>query len=493
MSHKNAKTRQEMMKRLMLVLVIIFVGSGCQRAPDNSSLNDEPQANATLTPFMDDTLAEPSLLPTHISDNVTLGKGVLAADWHENLHWLVAVNPYSGERIDSAMPIPLGTNFFPALAPDGQTLALVTFDSTVHLHLINLSEWSDFTVELLIERPQYFSAVRYSPDGHSLALVTGDRKANLYIVNLQTFSVDASIEVDFMVRAMDFTNDSSGLMFFGMPVRQSSEITEGDPLAALYTVNELKLAWQMSFPDMKEGIYPKNETAENMHAPGAAEMFQSGLVFAPDRNMLYIARSNAQLLTAIDFDARMATTFEVKKQISWLDRLVSLTARAAYAKMMKGTIKQAVVSSDGKRLFVIGMVNEFKLKGDGEYELIQTPVNLQSIRIEDGVLLAEAPLGMHTSSWFELANSMDDEALLLMSYENGQPDTDIFDPDTLGVIINLPDFEVHPGRNLNGEPLLLGIRFGSSGRTTAMAAFTTKPVIELGAWKPTKNLIWIKY
>jgi hypothetical protein len=93
-------------------------------------------------------------------------------------------------------------------------------------------------------------------------------------------------------------------------------------------------------------------------------------------------------LTTVDFINQTLRTVDIHAKTSWLDRLLSLTAGVAYAKGMDGTTKQAVISPDGKFLFVAGNTETVTQKpNSSDWDIKDTPTGLQVIAAGDGTLV----------------------------------------------------------------------------------------------------------
>lgn len=74
--------------------------------------------------------------------------------------------------------------------------------------------------------------------------------------------------------------------------------------------------------------------------------------------------------------------------ISWFERLLSLVAGPAHAKVADGTSKEVIISPDGRFLYVAGLENTPVQDENGEMQIISTPLGLQVIRIADRPALA---------------------------------------------------------------------------------------------------------
>lgn len=140
-------------------------------------------------------------------------------------------------------------------------------------------------------------------------------------------------------------------------IAANAGVSVGPPMAALLAASDLSPIWSVQLNGVRDGVFPKKAgTADTqaIYEPGAAWFFQPGVAFAPAADVLYVVHGDADQLTSVDFTTRKVRTVDVRPRLSWLEQLLALTAGVAHAKGMDGITKQAVISPDGKFLYVVG-------------------------------------------------------------------------------------------------------------------------------------------
>jgi hypothetical protein len=155
-------------------------------------------------------------------------------------------------------------------------------------------------------------------------------------------------------------------------------------------------------------------------------------------------------LSIIDFEAQNVETLEIQTELSWFERLLSLTAGVAHAKVADGTSKQAVVSPDGQFLYVTGQRSESVQSNNGNWDMNQIPLGLEVIRISDGSRVER----FDTDS-SDLSLSTDGRLLYLRNWMDSEPWTEIFDISTGQVLTHKEWMYGTPALRMNGEPLLV--------------------------------------
>ncbi len=94
--------------------------------------------------------------------------------------------------------------------------------------------------------------------------------------------------------------------------------------------------------------------------------------FAPDRDALYVVHADSEQLTTVDFESQTVKTVEIQPKLTWFERLLSMTAGIAHAKIGDGITRQAAVSPDGQFLYVVGVNNATFQDEQGNWQMEQT-------------------------------------------------------------------------------------------------------------------------
>jgi WD40 repeat protein len=277
---------------------------------------------------------------------------------------LYPIDPASGQALPDFEPIPLGKAYNYAFSPGADRLAFVSEGG--QLTLIDLANWEYETFHLPLPRPAY--QVTYSPDGERLAVAGGNRSSSLALIDTSQGSLIAESPLDFLVYQMKFTGDGSGLMVYGSEIQKRftvNEMSPDPPWVALLDGSDLSARWTQALQGVQHGIIPTEsareseelDPVEDLHHSGQAIYLLPGLAFAPDRDFLYVAHAGDAMLTVVDFSARQVATHEIHDRMSWIERLMSIGAGRARAKVAAGTTLRAAISPDGRSLYVVGQTS----------------------------------------------------------------------------------------------------------------------------------------
>jgi WD40 repeat protein len=348
--------------RKFMSVVILLAMTACSTSPGDApgpqTQEKKPEPTPTLMPVKPGTL-EGSILAGHWIGN------------HEG-HLLVPIDPATGQALADYEPISLGQNYSYAFSPDGRMLAVVGYVSSQHpnggsLHLIDLETWQDHVQELRLDA--YINAMDFSSDGEKLAIAYGNSKSQVFIIDATEPFVKSKasvqeISLDFYVNQMKFTSDGSGLMVYGYRTENPSTVNEANPYPPTVVSLEspdLSPRWQADLEGIRHGIVPKDETSGetiDFTQPGQAIYLFPGLTFAPERDTLYVVHADKDKLTTVDFSAQTIDSVEITPELSWMDRLLGLTAGVARAKVAEGTSKHVAISPDGKFLYIVGLQSD---------------------------------------------------------------------------------------------------------------------------------------
>lgn len=375
-----------------------------------------------------------------------LGVSVPAIEYANGRNELLLASSVTGKALEPFAPIPLSENYNYAFAPDGHTMAVV---SGAQLYLIDLPTWKYRTSDVGLHG--WLSAVVYSPDGTLLAMASGDPDASLRIVDAKSGEVKASAQAGFSVRNVKFTTDGKAIMVYGPPV-DGRGVSTGVPMAALFSASDLSLLWSVNLKGIRDGIFPKKADTTDIYQPGAAWFFSPAIAFAPKGDILYAVHGDEDKLTTVDFSKRKVSTLGVHVKTSWLDRLMALTAGVAHAKGMDGTTKQAVISPDGKYLYVVGSTEAVSKQANGtDWDVTDTYIGLQVIAVQGATLVDQKDTKASS-----LVLSPDGKYVLLNGWKSGTPAgwTEVYDMASQSIIKHLDDTNLIPTRpsGWNGNP-----------------------------------------
>ena len=435
----------------------------------------------TLTPIP--SIPQPTLPPaTPIPTPEPVGVGVPVIKYLNGRQELLVISSVTGKVFDAFTPIPLGENYDYAFAPDGHTLALV---SNAQLYVIDLPSWkiSTFVVGL-------YGWLVYSPDGPLLVLASRGSDGTLRVVNARSGEVKASAQAGFSIRNVKFTTDGKALMVYGPQLAPNNSISVGAPKAALFALSDLSVLWSVELDGIRDGVFPKKADTPDIYQPGAAWFFTPGVVFSPSRDILYLVHGDEDKLTTVDFTSQKVTTVNVHVKTSWLDQLMALTAGVVYAKGMDGTTKQAVISPDGRFLFVGGNTEVVTQQANGNnWDITDTSIGLQVIAVEDGTLVDKIETEA-SPTWL----SSDGKQIFLSGWKKdtsyGTPWTDVYDISSGGITRHLDGVYLIPTRRMDGEAILASSST-ISNNVNYMVVIDPDSWALTSEWKSKVNVGWL--
>lgn len=453
-------------------------------------------APATPAPTSMPLSPQPTLpLATPVPTPEPVSVGVPALEYKSGQNVLLMLSSMTGNVFDAYAPIPLGQQPVYAFSPDGRTLAVVSYVSdqyppaNAQLYLIDLPSWKYRTAKLE-ELHEWVSTMTFNSAGTSLA-VSGGSSGQLLMIDIQSSEVRASTQAGFSVRNVKFTTDGKAIMAYGPHIAQNVAVSIGAPKAALYSVSDLNILWSVDLDGVRDGIFPKKEgtSTEDLFKPGAAVSYTPGIVFAPDRDALYVVHGDEDKLTTVDFVSQKASTVDIHVKTSWLDQLMALTAGVAYAKGMDGTTKQAVISPDGKFLFVGGNTQVVTQQANGNnWDITNTSLGLQVIAVEDGTLVEKIETEANSA-----AISGDGKYIFLSGWKNdayGTPWTDVLDTSLNSIVKHLDGVYLIPTHRMDGKTILVSSGM-ISDNVYSMASVEPDTWAIASEWKGPDYVGWL--
>lgn len=436
----------------------------------------------------------------------TLANSILAGFWKGDLegHLLIPIDPTSGQALMDYEPISLGQSYSYAFSPNRQTLAVVGYVSDQHpnggsLHLIDLETWEDYIQELRLDA--YVSAMGFSPDGKQLAIAYGNATSQILALNVtkpfvKSKSTVVQVSLDFLVNKLKFTSDGSGLMVYGFVTENPStayQMNTEPPIVALLESSDLSVRWQEDLQGIHHGIVPKDQAGDELvdiFQPGQVAYYYPGLAFAPDKDILYIVHPEEDKLTSVDFDAQKVSSVEIRSRLSWFERLLSLGAVVAHAKIAEGTTKHVVISPDGQYLYIVGERNEMAKSEGDEWQVNMIPLGLQIVHAEDS-----SRIDRYDTKASDVSISYDGQYLFLQGWSQmqGSAWTQIFDTETKQPVTRVQDNTwLVPTRRLNGAPILASSVYINGEDQQHYTTVNPEDFSVLAEWSSTDYLAWLK-
>ena len=440
------------------------------------------QADNHTLRFVIEVREEGQAPPTHVTQQMParsvdptapLAKGVLLEVCDTDACELRLLDATTGmAMVDAAgeayAPLQLGryANFVPTA--DQTQLALISYaDNTTlrdgQLAFVNLATWEQEPTELTFDGVS--SRPRYSPDASRLVVTArvGSWPTftdTLSLVDVASRTLLAEQTLDFYPEHYEFTADGRALMVFG--TREKTDAPERGSVSyvALVDATTLAIMWQATVDGLRNG----------QTRPGGSDnpmewvWWQPGAAFDTRHARLYIVHADAEELTTVDFSTQEIATRAITQPLSWVERLLMLTARPAYAKMSNGINKQAMLAADGSRLFVIGTSHH--MGGDENApEFIQETLGLQVVNLATGRVQAHIETDTQSLTVDPTGNRV-----FLHGWATDQAEpysnewTVVLDADTLAQITSFEQ-AVATAHRLDGTPLLLATQTLAHGQT----------------------------
>jgi hypothetical protein len=185
-------------------------------------------------------------------------------------------------------------------------------------------------------------------------------------------------------------------------------------------------------------------------------------------------------------------TIEVAQ--GWLDRLLALTAETVAAKgAISGATRQAAVSADGTKLYLIGQdYTPSWNEQDGHWSMDSVSLGLKVIDIASGRVLEQ-----RASEASLISRTPDGAYLLLQEYGQDGLKTTILDTTTLAEVGVVEDYEVGFTFQINGQVALVGIQYTTDGSGLEMALVGTRvgeemeSISVIQSWPSTRQASWV--
>jgi DNA-binding beta-propeller fold protein YncE len=424
----------------------------------------------------------------------TFEKSLLATVWKGSPEGTVLfpLDPATGTALPGYAPIPLGQSSFHAFSHDRRTLAVVTFPdqnaSKGSLVLVDLTTWT--TKRFEIKLSGWVSTMLFSPDGKRLAIFHGDSRYKLTMIEVQRGLITAQRNLDSFLSRLMFTKSGDGLMLYNSTVHPIDQWKAGPPQVQLLDAIDLSTRWSVELNNVHDGIYPKDDrvTSANIYEPGQALYISPGLAFAPDRDVLYIVHADSEQLTRVDFDSQKVETVEIQRRLGWFERLLSLTADVAHAKVGDGITRQVVVSPDGRFLYVVGVNSVTFNDQQGNWQMEQTPLGLEIIETRDGRLVEQ-----RETEATEVSISPDGRFLYLRnwgSHTGNIPWTDTVDIASQELVAHKDKVFANPVLLMNGE-FLLASTYSTSETSHHMTTLQPDGLTVLSEWTDDEYVYWL--
>lgn len=472
------------MKRT-IVLCLLLVVAACA-APRRDT--GEPGLPAPLPAKI---TAQPTALPAVESGAFLLQWNARASQFE-----IRAVNPATGSELPGYAPILAAAYAFSA---DGRLLATVESQARVcepyaggtacrpragAVHVTDLRTRDEVTA--VLSTKGWADALVFDPDGAYLAWVQNDQTGStLMLLKRHTGKIAAQRALDFRPWRMAFSQEGTELMVYGAPLGDSPGMVKpGSPRVLLVDARTLETRWEETLAGVLSGEWClENCTAS--HEQVLYAYWAPAVVPSHDGQRLYIVHADEERLTTVDFDARTVRSVEIKVAQSWFEEFLSLTAGVAHAKGdVQGASKEAVLSPDGKQLFVVGRAMDVTRDAEGNRQYDEEFLGLQVVDVESGRITASRDIEA-----LNIRITPDGAHLLINGPGQRGLWTEAIDARSLQSITRITEWEVIPTRTLDGQPIILANQ--SNERRSELALLDPKSFDAIYSWVADTYAMWV--
>jgi hypothetical protein len=413
-----------------------------------------------------------------------------------------AVDPATGQDAPGYAPIVLRhSEYLPAyaLSADGQKLAIVDgsgescepyaggtrcVGSADTLHLIDVAAWRVVTATLPTKGA--VGPLRFSPDASRLALINTEQGAHtLILMDAATGDVVAQRALVFPPWLMEYAENGRTLMIYGQPLGSNPGVTQPDPpRVQLVDAATLEVTWEQELAGVLSGFWCL-ENCTTSHEMQVFASWMPAVVPSVDGSQLYVVHADEEKLTTVDLQARTLRTVEIDRVQSGLERLLALTASVAQAKgAADGAYKEAALSPDGTRLYVVGRSMSAADDGHGGWQIAETSLGLQVIDVESGRRVAS-----RESEASGVRITLDGAHGLLNGWGEQEQWAEVFDVDSLEPVGRLAGWEVAAIRQVEGRPVIVASHPGEN--TTRFAVFDARSLDAIHSWAAKGYAAWL--
>ena len=320
-------------------------------------------------------------------------------------------------------------------------------------------KWIDLlagkSVDLGPNLPGWTRGIISDPQGSRIIaivarLTSGDepflRGFTLVQINRSQKGKQLEKELDFDPRLAEYIAEGKLILLYGVKYDYVRGTSISPGLVRLLDANDLSTVWEIDLQGVLEGM-------QRISMDGPSDRFVQwtpAIALAHDREKLYIVHADADRLTTVDLIRHKVQTVDIQPRLSWIERLLRLTARVAHAKAMDGTIKQGVLSADGARLYITGFSAVTEMDAPDGIQVETNPLGLQVIQVKDGKEVARI-----ASQAREIDISADGSYLFLRGWLGEQVFTDVYTTKYLERVAHLEGQHLYPAHTLSGESLIL--------------------------------------
>lgn len=463
------------MKKMCVILVLCFLLAAC--LPANGQTGVQPERPVTTRqPEQPEVAAEveTAVSPTYLFSGV-------AITTYLNGHTLNVVNPLTGEPLPGYEPLNLGQDEMVYRASaDGSWLAAIAANN--QLFFVHLPTWAVTDTGLHFYQ---VNGLVFNADNSQVAVVYNGTAAKLALVEVATGQETADVVLPFMPQwnQVYFTPDNSILVYGTVqPTPYNKFDHSGAAQVALLQTPFLTTLWETELNGLLDGVVCEAAACEQPEDPRTA--WEPAVVLAPDGRFLYIVHADVDKLTRVNLVERTVQTYVITPALSWVEQLLAFTAQTAQAKEFDFVSKSAVLSPDGRQLYVVGWHSDITTNENGEHQFVERPLGLQVIDTSNGNQLASQETGGQ-----HIFQSADGAYLFVNGWEEGQAWTAVLDANTLTTVKRLDGYNVWLNYQIDGQPILVASQTTDVNSTLAVLDPVTLEWV--GSWSTAGYVDWV--
>lgn len=333
------------------------------------------------------------------------------------------IDPPTLADLPHKTPFPFGHHFMQAVSPDGRTLAVVVWPNGNNnqggaLRLIDLATWTDtipgITVNDLISGPVF------SADGRSLYWLLPTRHdaahglprayaLQRYELTNRALTTLTTLPASYLPYQLRLPRAGTRLAVYAVPT-DTGNLAEDAPHLLLIDLSDGQTVADTRLAGVRAGQFKT--------ARGDYELLLPGLAWDLPRDRLYVAHADTDQVTVVDLaSGTVIRQAEIRPRASLPARLAHWLVPAAAAKGGPTTTRQALVSADGARLYLLGQQPDARDPADPDRVEWAIPARLQVVDTSD--LSETRRLALPATTGFALAP--DGTRLLLHTFTPATP------------------------------------------------------------------------